>query len=107
MNPTQRLLREPPEAFRRALAGLHQDINYVLEAGATMAELIAKSAYGVDQKALLKYVDQLLSDRMIDPTDLRALFNRHCSAWGIQTSGARALFEDVRDVLRKELRVND
>jgi hypothetical protein len=107
LNRAQRLLREPPEAFRVAVGGLHQDSHHGFDAGATLAELVATSTYRVDQRVLFAYVDSLLTEPMIDDTDLRALLNRHCTAWGVRTKDARPIFEEVRAALRSELKIDD
>jgi hypothetical protein len=105
VNRVQRLLREPPKAFRMAVDALHQDSHYDLETGMTLAEIVAEGTYGVDHRALYDYVDALLTEPTIDDADLRALFNRNCSSWAIQTSDARVTFEEVRAVLKNELKI--
>ncbi len=106
MNRVQRLLRQPPEVFPRALMMFHQDIRYELEAGESLSSLAGANLDRPETALLLQYIETLLAEPRIDDTDLRALFNRNCRDWGITNGAARTFFTQVAADLKKRLTAN-
>lgn len=97
-----KLLREPPESFRQAMSGLHQDIDFVCaKEGITRAEHVIGFVPYADYEALADYLDALFASDQISSSDLKGLINRYdtCVSFA-RASAAKEFLQSVRDALR-------
>ena len=102
MGALAKLLREPPEAFRLAMTGLHQDIDVICAAeGTTRAQHVSDFVSTSDFGSLANYLDTLLSNEAVSSADLKGLINRHDTCLSFRKAGdARLFLESLRDELR-------
>ncbi len=102
MGAPVKLLRDPPEAFRLAMTGLHQDIDLICGAAGTsraqhVVDFVSKSDFG----HLANYLDALLSNEAVSSADLKGLINRHDTCVSLRkATDARQFREALRDELR-------
>jgi len=102
------LLRDPPEAFRLAMQGLHQDIDVICEAeGITRAQHMIDFVGTKGYPELQRYLNAILSDDRISNADLKGLLNRHDTDVHVRkSSDVRALFVSLSDELKARLKTN-
>jgi hypothetical protein len=99
MTAVAKLLREPPDAFRLAMGGLHQDVDIVRE-NRTRAQYCAGFVHPKDRAALSAYLSALLSDERVLSADLKGLINRYDTDFKFRrSSDAREFLVEMRDVL--------
>ncbi|PZO53408.1 MAG: hypothetical protein DCF16_07175 [Alphaproteobacteria bacterium] len=102
MAAAARLLRDPPDAFRLAMSGLHQDIDIVCaKEGSTRAEHVIEFVPYTDYSTLTDYLDALLASDQVSSSDLKGLINRYdtCVSFA-RASDAKEFLQSVRDALR-------
>ncbi|AZU04467.1 hypothetical protein X907_1944 [Glycocaulis alkaliphilus] len=96
-----KVLREPPPALRKLMAGFHQD--FLLEAeqaGGVEAAIAGMPAglLGADERESLKpLLRKLLNEA--SPSDLKGLIHRSGADHVFKAAGARRLFELWADAL--------
>lgn len=102
------LLRQPPRSFELAMSGLHQDIDVVSRAeGMSWAHHMVDFVQPQDYRALLGYLEAILTEERISNADLKGLMNRQQTAWAFRKStDVRALFESVVEELRGRLELH-
>lgn len=96
-----KVLREPPAALRKLMAGFHQD--FLLEAeqaGGVEAAIAGMPAglLGADDRESLRPVLRTLLDEA-SPSDLKGLLHRSGADYVFKAAGARRVFELWADVL--------
>jgi hypothetical protein len=97
----ERLLREPPDAFRLAMGGLHQDMDiFCIKDGLTPGRYVAGFVHPKDHAALGEYLGALLTNERISNADIKGLINRHDTDFKFRKAGdAREFIIALRDAL--------
>jgi len=104
MTAVAKLLRDPPEAFRLAMTGLHQDIDIICHKdGVTRAQHVADFVSKSDFAKLASYLDALLIDECVTNADLKGLINRHDTCVSFRRAReAREFLTSLRDELQQQ-----